>query len=59
MITTTISINEDVKHTAKKTEAKQFRGGLSEYVENLISADLKKKGIAIEKAPVKGVKNVG
>lgn len=58
MITTTISLNEDVRYTAKKTEAKQFRGGLSEYIETLISADLKKKGIAIEKAPEKEVKNV-
>jgi hypothetical protein len=45
--TTTISIEEIVRDTAKKTEAKKFRGGLSEYIETLIKADLDKKKIAL------------
>lgn len=49
IITTTIRIDSAVKDTAKSTEAKQYRGGFSEYVEKLICADLKKKGIEVVK----------
>jgi predicted CopG family antitoxin len=49
--TKTIRINEDVHYTAQQTESKKFRSGFSEYVENLISDDLKRKNIAIVKKP--------
>lgn len=41
---TTISIDEDTLHTAKKTQVDKLRGGFSEYVELLILKDLSKKG---------------
>lgn len=47
MKTTTIYINEDVVYTAHQTEAKKLRGGFSAYIEGLVIADFKKKGIEL------------
>ena len=49
MITTTIRIDKAVKETAQLTEAKKYRGGLSEYIEVLLKADLESKNIKIKK----------
>lgn len=50
---TTISIDEDTLHTAKKTQVDKLRGGFSEYVELLILKDLSKKGQQIIEKPAK------
>jgi|GEM_PF-6366627 len=45
IIQTTISLDEAVRDTAKR-EAKKGRNSLSSYIEMLITADLKKRGVS-------------